>query len=43
VTKAQVLETMIDEARRARSATWSSLGADGTALRSARSIDSKLA
>jgi D-alanine-D-alanine ligase len=43
LTKTHVLETMIDEARRTRSAGWSSLGADGTALRSARSIDSKLA
>jgi D-alanine-D-alanine ligase len=42
LTKAQVLEAMIDEARRTKPAAWSALGADGTALRSARSIDSKL-
>jgi D-alanine-D-alanine ligase len=43
ITKAQVLETLIEEARRTRPAAWSSLGADGTALRSARTIASKLA
>jgi len=42
-TKAQVLDAMIDEARQSKSAAWSALGADGTALRSARTIDSKLA
>jgi D-alanine-D-alanine ligase len=42
LTKAQVLEAMIDEARRSRPAAWSALGADGAALRSARTIDSKL-